>query len=119
MITGCGKVFLPYIQGVIDKIAKKLGKKVIFTQFTTTRTIKQRMRYVKDDIDQQQLKGVYKIDCSCSKSYIGEIRRLLQRRLKENGTDIKNERLRSSVLTEHSLKTKHQVCLENVSSIAR
>lgn len=67
-----GRVFLPYILGVTDKIAKILKKKNISTQFSAPGTIRQSMRSVKDNIDRHQLKGVYKIDCSCGKSYIGE-----------------------------------------------
>ena len=77
------------------------------------------MRSVKDAISPEQLKGVYKIDCSCGKSYIGETGRSLQKRLKEHGVDIKHERLRTSALAERSSKTKHQVCLEDAKIIAR
>ena len=77
------------------------------------------MRFVKDDIDKHQLKGVYKIDCSCGKSYIGETGRSLQTRLKEHGADIRNERSRTSALAEHSSKTKHHICLESASIVAR
>lgn len=77
------------------------------------------MRSVKDSIDQQQLKGVYKIDCSCGKSYIGETWHSLKTRLKEHGVDIKNGRSRTSKLAEHPSKTKHHVCLESAKIITR
>jgi len=77
------------------------------------------MRSVKDNVDKHQLKGVYKIGCSCVKSYIGETGRSLQTRLKEHGADIKNERSHTSALAEHSSKTKHQVCLESASIITK
>jgi hypothetical protein len=114
-----GKVYLPFIQGITDKIAKILRKNNINTQFTTCGTIRQMMRSVKDNIDRQQLKGVYKIDCSCGKSYIGETGRSLKIRLKEHVADIKNERSRTSALVEHSSKTKHHVCVEDAKVIAR
>jgi len=114
-----GKVYLPFIKGVTDKIAKILRKNNIDTQFTTCGMIRQMMRSVKDNIDRQQLKGVYKIDCSCGKSYIGETGRSLKIRLKEHAADIKNERSRTSALAEHSSKTKHHVCLEDAKVIAR
>ena len=114
-----GKVFLPYIQGVTDKMAKILRKKNIVTQFSAPGTIRQSLKSVKDNIDKQQLKGVYKIDCSCGKSYIGETGRSLQTRLKEHGADIRIGRSRTSALAEHSSKTKHHICLENASIIAR
>lgn len=114
-----GRVFLPYIQGVTDKIAKILKKKNIITQFSALGTIRQKMRSIKDNINRQHLKGVYKIDCSCGKSYIGETGRSLQTRLKEHGADIRNERSRTSALAEHSSKTKHHVCLERASNCSR
>ena len=77
------------------------------------------MRSVKDNIDRHQLKGVYKIDCSYGKIHIGETGHSLQKRLKEHGANIKNERSRTSALAERSSKTKHQVCLENTSIIGR
>jgi len=114
-----GKVFLPYIQGMTDNIARIQRKKNIITQFSTPRTIRQSMRSVKDKIDRHQLKGVYKIDCSYGKSYIGEIGHSLQTRLKEHVADIRNDRSRTSALAEHSSKTKHHLCVENTSIVAR
>ena len=76
---------------MIDKIARVLGRSEIFAQFSAAGTIRQNMRSVKDSISQGQLKGVYKIDFSCGKSYIGETGRSLQKRLKEHGADIKHE----------------------------
>lgn len=37
--------------------------KYIVTWFLALGTIQQGMRFVKDDIDRHQLKGVYKVDC--------------------------------------------------------
>lgn len=115
----CRRVFLPYIHGVTDKIAKILRKKNINTQFSAPGTIRQGMRSIKDSIDRHQLKGVYKIDCSCGKSYSGETGHSLQTRLKEHGVEIKNERSHTSALAERSSKTKHHACLESTSIIAR
>jgi hypothetical protein len=113
------KVHLPYIQGVTDKIAKILKRKEITTSFKPLMTIRQRMRSVKDPIDQRQEKGVYKVSCSCGKSYIGETGRSFQIRIKEHEGDIKNKRIHTSALVEHSLKTKHHVCLEDTMILAK
>ena len=51
-----GRVFLPYIKGVTDKIAKVLRKNDIFAQFLASGTIRQRMRSVKDGINLNNLK---------------------------------------------------------------
>jgi len=113
------RVFLPYIKGVIDNISKVLGRSDIFAQFSAARTIRQNMCSVKDSISQGQLKGVYKIDCSCGKSYIGKTRHSLQKRLKENGASIKHERCRTSALAKFFSKTKHHLCLEDAKLIMK
>jgi len=96
-----------------------IPQKDIITQFSAPITIRQGMRSVKDNIDRHQLKGVYKIDCSCGKSYIGETGCSLQTRLKEHVADIRNDRSHTSALADHSSKTKHHLYLENASIVAR
>jgi hypothetical protein len=113
------KAFLPYIRGVTDKIAKVLRRKEIMIAFKPLITIRQRMKSVKDPIDHQQGKGIYKVSCSCGKCYIGETGRSFQIRIKEHATDIRNEHIRTSALAEHSLKTKHQVFLEETKILAK
>jgi hypothetical protein len=117
--TSNQKAFLPYIRGVTDKIAKILKRKEIITSFKPLITIRQRMKSVKDPIDQHQGKGIYKISCSCGKCYIGETGRSFQVRIKEHEADIRNERTRTSALAEHSFKTKHHVCLEDTKILAK
>lgn len=77
------------------------------------------MKLVKDRIDQQRLKGVYKINCSCGRSYIGVTRRLFKIRIKEHQADTKNQRTRSFTLVEHSLRSRHHICLEDTKIISR
>ena len=71
------------------------------------------MRPIKDLIDHRQCRGVYKVSCSCEISYTGEIGCSFNTRLKEHKADIKNERIRTSALIEHSLKKEHQLFLED------
>ena len=66
------RAYLPYIQGVTDKISKIVKKSNITTSFKPLETIKQKMKSVKDPIDPKQIRGVYNIPCSCNTSYIGE-----------------------------------------------
>ena len=95
------RAYLPYIQGVTDKVSKVLKKKEILTAFKPLETIKQKMRTVKDKADEQQHKGVYKVTCSCGLYYIGETGRSLKVRFKEHGADIRNQCIRTSALAEH------------------
>jgi hypothetical protein len=66
------KAYLPYIKGVIDKIARFLKRKEITTSFKPLITLRQRMRSIKHPMDHRQGKGIYKISCSCGKCYIGD-----------------------------------------------
>ena len=111
--------YLPFIQGVTNKTARVLNKREIKTSFKPHETIKQNMRSVKDKPDSQNCKGIYKIECSCGKCYIDETKHSFQVRIKEHGADIKNERVCTSALAEHSLKTKHHVRLEETKFLAK
>jgi predicted GIY-YIG superfamily endonuclease len=104
---------------VTDRIARVLSKKEIKTSFKPLVTIKQSMRSVKDKLNPHNGKGIYKIECSCGKCYIGETGRSFQVRIKEHGADIKNERIRTSALAEHSIKTRHHVRLEDTKILAK
>jgi predicted GIY-YIG superfamily endonuclease len=77
------------------------------------------MRSVKYKLDQHNCKGVYIIECSCGKCYIGETCHSFHTRIKEHGADIKNERTHTSALAEHSLTTKHHICLEDTKILAK
>jgi len=57
--------YLPYIQGVTEKLANALMKRYIKTSFKLMATIKQRMKLVKDNLEHLQQKAVYMINCSC------------------------------------------------------
>ena len=65
------------------------------------------------------MKGVYIIPCSCGIPYIGETGRSISQRISEHATDLKHRRTKSSDLVEHAEKTKHHVCIEEASVIAR
>ena len=71
-VTLKSKAYLPYIQGVTDKLAKVLAKNNIGTSFKPLSTIKHTMKSIKDNLDPLQQKGVYCINFSCGKCYIGE-----------------------------------------------
>ena len=65
------------------------------------------------------MKGVYLIPCSCGTPYIGEIGRLINKRICEHVTEIKHGKTRSSDLAEHAEKSRHHICIEEVYVIAK
>ncbi|XP_059046970.1 uncharacterized protein LOC131842461 [Achroia grisella] len=94
------KTFLPYIKGVTDKISRLLSKYSVDTVFTPHRKIKQMLRSPKDNFPLQH-PGVYKVDCSCGSSYIGQTKRTIARRIAEHIKAIKNNDPRKSAIAEH------------------
>ena len=77
------------------------------------------MRTAKDKVDEHQQNGVYKVTCSCGLNYIGETSRSLKFRLKEHGANIRNQCVRTFSLMEHLEKSKHHICLEDSSLLAK
>lgn len=76
------------------------------------------MRSVKDNLDHRQYNGVYKVECLCGRCFIGETCRSFQVRIKEHGADIMNEHTCTLALAEHSLTTKHHMCLGDTKILA-
>ena len=81
--VGEHKAFLPYIQGVTDKIAKHLKKKIIDSVFSPLNNIRKLLKWVKDPIDPALKKVVYMILCGCWKACIGETGRSIRTTVKE------------------------------------
>lgn len=112
-------VNLPYVQGTTDKITRILKKHNVLATFRPLNTIRRSLRSVKDPIDPKGMKGVYIIPCSCGTPYIGETGCSINQRIGEHAANIKHRRTKSSTLAEHVERTKHHVCIEEASVIAR
>ena len=101
------KIFLPYIKGATNKLAKTLKINNFKVIFTPPNTIRKMVDSLKDPIDPGAYKGVYSISCSCEKEYIDEIGRSMRTRFKEHYADIRHDWNKKSALAEHSHFTKH------------
>ena len=112
--VGDHKAFLPYIQGIIDKIAKHLKKKNIDYVFSPPNNIRKLLRSVKNPIDPSLKKGIYLIPYECGKTYIGETGQSIRTRVKEHYADICFNRTYKSALAEHSHNTKHPMKIEDM-----
>lgn len=97
-------VFLPYVKGVTDKVGTVLRKYSIKTVYTPLSKVAQHVRTAKDVIPFQK-PGVYKIDCSCGSSYIGQTKRTIAERVKEHIAAVKNRQTNKSAIAEHLLES--------------
>ena len=113
------RIFLPYIKGTMDMLAKKLKRKNFRVIFTPLNTIRNMVDSLKDLIDPGAYKGVYSIPYSCGKEYIGETGQSMKTRFKEHSDDIRHDRHKNSALEKHSHLTKHQICLEKASVLTK
>lgn len=106
--------FLPYLRGVTDKIGRLLNKYSIKAVFAPSRKISQYLRSPKDTFPLDH-PGVYKIDCSCGSSYIGQTKRHISTRVKEHIKAVKNNDVHKSAIAEHLLESgaNHWIELHN------
>ncbi|CAK1594250.1 unnamed protein product [Parnassius mnemosyne] len=91
---------LPYVRGVTDKVGYILKRASIKTYFKPLKKIGQFLPSVKCHIPLQDA-GVYKLDCECGLSYIGQTKRSIKTRVKEHIADVKHRRIGKSAVYEH------------------
>ncbi|XP_026496530.1 uncharacterized protein LOC113401036 [Vanessa tameamea] len=111
--------FMPYVKGVTDKIARVLGKYAVKTIFTPFKKIGQMLRSPKDSFPLEK-PGVYKIDCSCGKSYVGHTKRTISCRINEHIKAVKNNDTKKSAIAEHILEAgpNHWIEFHNAQILA-
>ena len=72
----------------------------------------------KDNVNEFQKPGVYRIPCECGLVYIGETGRNLSLRLKEHKTNCEKAELEKSVVAKHSWTNDHRIEWNEASILA-
>ncbi|XP_045455125.1 uncharacterized protein LOC123664651 [Melitaea cinxia] len=83
--------YMPYARGVTDKIGGLLKKYSISTVLTPGAKVTNIVGTPKDVLP-LQTPGVYKINCSCGSSYIGQTKRKIAERVKEYIAAVKTDK---------------------------
>jgi hypothetical protein len=113
-----GRMFLPYIQGVTDKIGHILRRKGFQVILLPGRQVKQLLRSPKDPLP-LTYPGVYEIPCgTCGKRYIGETGRTVKTRLREHQDDLRLGRTKESPVAEHAICMQHDVDIQKAKCLA-
>ncbi len=101
---------IPYVKGISEKIEHVCRSLNIKTVFTSTPTLKKHLMKVKTPREKSKMKGVvYEIPCmDCSKVYIGETRRTLDKRLKEHQYAVKRHDEKNGIAV-HAWNSNHKV----------
>lgn len=74
------------------------------TVFTPLKKIAQYLRSPKDRFPLEK-PGVYKINCSCGSSYIGQTKRIIACRVGEHIKAVKNADVHKSAIAQHLLES--------------
>lgn len=112
-------VVLPYVKGVTDKIGHILKHASIKTFYKPPKKISQFLPPVKCYIPLQDA-GVYKIDCDCGLSYIGQTKRSIKTRIREHIADVKHRRNNKSAVCDHILdNTRHYIRFDKAQILAK
>jgi predicted GIY-YIG superfamily endonuclease len=118
--TVIGTLRIPHITGVTNKIQRIMRKHNIKTTTTVNNTLyKQLVRKKPEETQMDKSNVVYQIKCKdCDKSYIGETKRPLKRRITEHKRAIKQQRTDNSEIAQHVWYENHQQNIENPVIIA-
>ena len=94
-------VKLPWIPGLSTKLRRVLRKdfRVIFT---STPDLKQILCNHKTPLPRNSQPGVYSFECNCGKIYIGETKKKVSTRIKEQQRDIFHGRWEKTGASEHA-----------------
>ncbi|KAI4476046.1 hypothetical protein M0804_013915 [Polistes exclamans] len=101
----------PYIKllaNKINKCFKNTNNNLVFYNLTKINSIYTKLKDKVDKFDQSNL--VYKIPCECDKSYIGQTKQKLKKRLDQQKNDCKPinvNKTNTTALDEHHFKTGH------------
>ena len=103
-------VSLPYVKGLsedIERACKQLDMRMVFRSGKTMRSLLTR---VKNAVPSEKVKGViYKVDCTCGSSYIGETNKTLEVRLKEHERAVETDNRKKNGIAVYANNTWHSI----------
>ena len=108
--------WLPKIGPRLRKTFKQYGVKTIFSSPPNLKTILCAKN--KCELPENSNPGVYKLDCSCGGSYIGETKKRISTRVNEHQRDVFNGNWAATGLSEHSRDCHGQFNWSNDIAIA-
>ncbi|XP_046407905.1 uncharacterized protein LOC124172509 [Ischnura elegans] len=110
---------IPYVAATSEKISRILKKNIV-TRFKCVTKINQIIPKPKHKIPNNLNEGVYRIPCSCGKSYIGETCRSIKIRLQEHKGATQNKKFDLSAVAEHEWSEPgHNIIFDEAKIIAK
>ena len=106
---------LPYIRGFSENLERACHQLV----FKSTRTLRSLLTKVKSRTEEEKIKGViYRVQCSCGDTYIGETGRTMDVRLKEHKRAVKTNNQNNGIAV-HANKTRDDIQWDSVEVLER
>jgi len=108
-------IVVPYVNPISEMIHANIDKSKAMIGF---RCINKLSRFVKVHKDQDHFLSknnvIYKISCNdCDASYVRQTKRQLKTRLKEHKNNLKRDKSKHSVMSEHIIKYNHSFDWDN------
>ena len=107
-------ISLPWIPGLspkLKKVFRTAGYQPVFKSGKNLKDILSAKN--KPKLPPNSYPGVYKIDCDCGKTYIGETRKQISTRLKEHKKCIDNQKWEQSAVADHCHNCDKNINWEN------
>ena len=116
-----GRVTLPYIAGVTERVARILSSHDIKVAQKPARTLRNMLVHPKNPVPHLDKRGViYKVQCEdCTCTYVGETARSLGVRLSEHRRALRLNQPDKSAIAEHALKTDHNINWDGVQVVSQ
>ena len=96
-------VSLPWVPGLSPKLRKTFRKSNVKAVFKSSANLKTILTMKnKTKLPDLSNPGVYKIDCKCSKSYVGETKLKVSTRVNQHKKTIDDEKWESSGVSQHA-----------------
>lgn len=107
-------VKVPYHRHLSSKIKHVFKNENTKVAFYNSKTNKQFFGKVKDKVPCNNHSGVvYKVDCTCNKSYVGQTKQYLKNRVQQHERDIRNKSLHTGI-SQHAVETGHVVKWDSI-----
>jgi len=100
---------IPYISNISEITASLVDRSVFTVGFRCLNKLDKIIRVQKDRTEHAQKNNVvYKINCNnCEATYVGQTKRQIKTRVKEHYNNIKSDKSKHSVISEHILNFNH------------
>lgn len=107
---------IPYVKGLSENLQKCIQKHIkrkslAYKPLNTIRQLYSKIKYKVPKEKETNL--IYKINCECGATYIGETKQYLQKRMQQHKSNVKLKQTQITALAKHAIEENHKFDFEN------